>query len=58
MQTFTLALKIAPASADFYYLLGNTQHALGNDNEAKLNYLRAYGLDKSLTDAKEAADKL
>ena len=58
LQTFTLALKIAPASADFYYLLGNTQHALGNDNEAKLNYLRAYGLDKSLTDAKEAADKL
>jgi hypothetical protein len=31
---------------------------MGNINEARLNYLRAYGLDKNLTEAKEAAEKL
>jgi hypothetical protein len=31
---------------------------MGNKDEAKLAYQRAYGLDKSLTEAKEAADKL
>jgi len=58
LKTFQLALKVAPASADFYYLIGKTQQAMGNREEAKLNYQRAYGLDKSLTEAKEAADKL
>lgn len=58
LKTFSLALKIAPASADFYYLIGKAQQALGNNTEAKLNYLRAYGLDKTLSEAKEAAEKL
>lgn len=58
LKTFQLALRIAPASADFYYLVGQTQQAMGNKTEAKLNYQRAYGLDKSMTEAKEAADKL
>jgi tetratricopeptide (TPR) repeat protein len=58
LKTFSLALKIAPASADFYYLIGKAQQALGNTTEAKLNYLRAYGLDKTLSEAKEAAEKL
>jgi tetratricopeptide (TPR) repeat protein len=58
LQTYSLALKIAPASADFYFLLGKTQQVMGNINEAKLNYLRAYGLDKTLSEAKEAAEKL
>lgn len=58
LRTFELALKIAPASADFYYLVGKTQEAIGNKPEAKLNYQRAYGLDQSMTEAKEAADKL
>jgi tetratricopeptide (TPR) repeat protein len=58
LKTFELALKIAPASAEFYYLVGKAQQALGNTQEAKLNYERAYGLDKSMTEAKEAAEKL
>ena len=58
LKTFQLALRIAPASADFYYLVGQTQQAMGNNSEAKLNYQRAYGLDKSMTEAKEAAEKL
>jgi hypothetical protein len=38
--------------------MGKAQQALGNNSEAKLNYLRAYGLDKTLSEAKEAAEKL
>ena len=58
LKTFELALRIAPASAEFYYLTGKTQQAMGHKEEARLNYQRAYGLDKSMTEAKEAADKL
>ena len=58
LKTFQLALKVAPASADFYFLEGKALQAMGNKEEAKLNYQRAYGLDKSMTEAKEAADKL
>jgi tetratricopeptide (TPR) repeat protein len=58
LKTVQLALKVAPASAEFYYLVGKAQEAMGNKAEAKVNYQRAYGLDKSMTDAKEAADKL
>lgn len=58
LQNYTLALKVAPASADFYFLLGKTQQAMGDNTEAKLNYLRAYGLDKTLSEAKDAAEKL
>lgn len=58
LKTFELALKVAPASADFYFLIGKTQEALGNKTEAKLNYQRAYGLDKTMTEAKDAAAKL
>jgi hypothetical protein len=31
---------------------------MGHKAEAKVNYERAYGLDKSMTEAKEAANKL
>lgn len=58
LKTFELALRVAPANAEFYYLMAQTQQAMGNKQEAKLNYQRAYGLDKTMKEAKEAADKL
>jgi tetratricopeptide (TPR) repeat protein len=57
-EVFTLAAKVFPDEADPYYWLGKTQEATGNKDEARLNYQRAYGLDKSFTEAKEAADRL
>ncbi|MFN2439468.1 MAG: tetratricopeptide repeat protein [Chitinophagaceae bacterium] len=57
-KTFQLAATVSPTFADAYYWLGKSDEALGDKNEAKLNYQRAYGLDKSLTEAKAAADKL
>jgi tetratricopeptide (TPR) repeat protein len=57
-QMFRLALKVSAAYADAYYWLGKCQEITGQKEEAKLNYQRAYGLDKSLIEAKEAADRL
>lgn len=57
-QAFNLAMTISPKYADAYYWMGKCQEALGDRKEAKLNYQRAYGLDKTLTQAKEAADRL
>jgi tetratricopeptide (TPR) repeat protein len=58
IKTFQLALKVSVSYADAYYWLGKCQEALGEKDEAKLNYQRAYSLDKSLTEAKDAAERL
>lgn len=57
-KTFSLPATITPTYADAYYWMGRSQEALNQKEEAKLNYQRAYSLDKSLTEAKEAAQKL
>ena len=57
-STVQRAASITPTFADAYYWMGKCQEAVGNKDEARLNYQRAYGLDKSLTEAKEAAYKL
>ena len=57
-SVFQLALKVSATYADAYYWLGKCQEKMGKKEEARLNYQRAYGLDKSLTEAKEAAENL
>jgi tetratricopeptide (TPR) repeat protein len=57
-QSFNLAMTISPKYADSYYWMAKCQEATGNKAEAKLNYQRAYGLDKTLKEAKDAADKI
>lgn len=57
-KTFELALAISPAYAYAYLWLGKIAEAQHQPQKAKDLYLRAYSLDKSLTEAKEAADKL
>jgi len=58
ISVFQLALKISATNADAYYWLGKSEEAMGKKEDARLNYQRAYGLDKSLTEAKEGADRL
>jgi tetratricopeptide (TPR) repeat protein len=58
ISVFQLALKVSATYADAYYWLGKCQEAAGRKEDAILNYQRAYGLDKSLSEAKEAADRL
>jgi tetratricopeptide (TPR) repeat protein len=58
LKTFQLAKKVFPSESLPYFWLGKTQQALGKKDEALLNYQRAYGLDKSFTEAKDSADGL
>lgn len=57
-KTFQLATTVFTTEALPYYWLGKSQEAMGMKSEAKLNYERAFGFDKTLTDAKDAADRL
>ena len=58
LETFALAAKVSPTFAEAYYWMGKTKEVIGDKAEAKLDYQRAYGLDKTLKEAKEAADRL
>jgi tetratricopeptide (TPR) repeat protein len=58
LKTFQLATKVFPSESLPYFWLGKTQQALGKKDEALLNYQRAYGLDKSFTEAKDSSDRL
>jgi len=58
LKTFQFTTTVFPSEALPYYWIAKSQQALGNNNEARLNYQRAYGLDKTLTEAKDSADHL
>ena len=58
LAVFQLVNRITPTYAGSYYWAGRCHQAMGNKAEAKLAYQRAYGLDKELCEAKEAADRL
>ena len=58
LQSFGLAARITPSFADAYFWMGKCQEALGNKAEAKQLYGQAYGLDKNLKEAREAAGRL
>lgn len=58
LRTFATGQKFSPGTADFYFWVGKTQEAMNQKADAKMNYERAYALDKSFTKAKEAAERL
>lgn len=58
LKTFQLTTTVFPSESLPYFWLGKTQQALGDKNEARLNYQRALGLDKTFTEAKDSADRL
>ncbi len=58
LKVFNLALTISPDYADNYYWIGKCQEAMGQKQEARLNYQRAVGLNANFKEAKEAMDKL
>jgi len=58
LKTVQLANTISPKFPDAYFWIAKCQEALGQKEEAKLNYQRAYGLDNSFTEAREAADRI
>ncbi|HUR67536.1 MAG TPA: tetratricopeptide repeat protein [Chitinophagaceae bacterium] len=58
LATFNLALTISPQFADAYYWIAKSQEAMGQKPEAKANYQRAYSLDQTMIEAKQAADRI
>ena len=58
LETFELAARVSPTFAEAYLWMGKTKEAMGNNAEAKSDYQRAYGLDKTLKEAKDAAERL
>ena len=58
LKIFELANTITPSFPDAWYWIGRCQEIAGQKEEAKLNYEKAYSLDKTFTEAKEAAEKI
>ena len=58
MGVFALAATVSPDEPFPYYWIGKTYEAMGNKQEARLNYQRACGLDKYFEEACEAAARM
>jgi tetratricopeptide (TPR) repeat protein len=58
LQTFKLASTVAPRNADTYYWQGRCYEKIGKKEDAMDNYVRAFSLDRTLTEAKEHIDSL
>ena len=58
MEVYDMAIKVSNSYADAHLGKGKCQEALGQQEEAKISYQRAYAFDKTLTEAKEAADRI
>ncbi len=58
LAVFKLVNRISPTFADAYNWAGKCEEAQHKIPEAKLDYQRAFGLDTSLHEAKDAANRL
>lgn len=58
LQVLRVAMSVDSAFPDTWYWIGQCQEILGQKADAKLSYEKAYSLDKSFTEAKEAAGKI
>jgi tetratricopeptide (TPR) repeat protein len=58
LKTFELGLKVDASVAEFYYWIAKINEAQNKKAEAKLNYKKAYELDKNMAEAKEGYDRL
>ena len=57
-STFLKLIEISPDNAYAFYWLGKCEEAAGNNEDALINYQKAYALDKTMTEAKEAAARI
>ena len=58
LKTFETAITVSNTYADAYYWKAKTQEAMGQKDQALLNYERALGLDIQLKEAREAIKRL
>jgi tetratricopeptide (TPR) repeat protein len=58
IDVYDLAIKVSNSFADAHFWKGKCQEALGQKEDAKISYQRAYAFDKTFTEAKEAAERI
>src|SRR6218665_75692 len=58
LQVLRIAMSVDSAFPDTWYWIGQCQEIMGQKTDAKLSYEKAYSLDKSFVEAKEAAGKI
>ncbi|HEX8333020.1 MAG TPA: tetratricopeptide repeat protein [Segetibacter sp.] len=58
LKVFQTAITVNNMYADAYYWQAKCYEALGNKDEALINYQRALGLDKELKEARDAIERL
>ena len=58
MDVYDIAIKVSNSFADAHLWKGKCQEALGQKEEAKISYQRAFAFDKTLIEAKEAAERI
>jgi tetratricopeptide (TPR) repeat protein len=58
LKTFELANRITPSFPDAWYWMGRCLEVIGDKAGAKQNYEKAYELDNTFIEAKEAAEKV
>lgn len=58
LKVFETAITITNTYADAYYWKAKTQEAMGDKEQALLNYERSLGLDRQLKEAREAINRL
>ena len=58
IEVYDMAIKVSNSFADAHLWKGKCQEALGQKEDAKISYQRAHAFDKTLTEAKEAADRI
>lgn len=58
IEVYDLAITVSNSFADAHFWKGKCQEQLGQKQEAKLSYQRAFAFDKTLTEAKEAGDRI
>lgn len=58
LKTAELAASIKSTFPDAYFWIGKCREAMGDLSNASVNYRRAFELDKTFTEAKEAMDRL
>jgi tetratricopeptide (TPR) repeat protein len=58
LKVFSLLNTIKPSFADGWFWIGACQEELGRKEDARISYEKAYSLDKTFVEAKEAGERL
>lgn len=58
LKTFALASRVSNTNPDAYYWQGRCYESIGNFEQARDSYFKAYALDRKFTEAKTAMERI